>query len=404
MGCECDQEEADAAHPNTLILVSSYTEKLGHVGSPSVPHSHGITALRHVPASDNEQSSQFGTLVVENQLDAGPNPSYLCLNQSSHRLYVVNECEGSPDKGNLLSAYSLDVATGDITLINSSECGGTIACHVSLSPDERFLAVAMYGGGSVAVFRVRDDGGIGERTALCAQEGEVGPDTDRQEASHAHMVQFDSTGERLLCCDLGLDQVSVYSMDTETGGLTRGSSVDLPAGSGPRHLVFHPTEPFVFILNELLSTVVAAEWDSGTLKLIGQPLPTVPGDNAKVGVGGNTFCAAVKTSADGRFLYASNRGHDSISVFSIDSHGGLSYVSSCWTDWSRPEASHEATWPPLDCPRDFALCGPRGEWVLVGNQDSDSVVVLSRDVSTGALSPAGVQVQCPAPVCVVSTF
>ena len=169
--------------------------------------------------------------------------------------------------------------------------------------------------------------------------------------------------------------------------------------------VFHPTEAFVFIVNELLSTVVAAQWDAGTLKLIGSPLPTVPaGDNAKVGVGGNTFCAAVKISADGCYLYASNRGHDSISVFSIDSHAGLSYVSSCWTDWTRPEAAHEATWPPLDCPRDFALCGPSDEWVLVGNQDSDSLVVLSRDASTGALSPAGVQVQCPAPVCVVSTF
>ena len=116
------------------------------VGSSSVPHNHGITLLRHVPPhSDphNEQSSQFGALVVENQLDAGPNPSYLCLNRSSQRLYVVNECDGSPKTGNLLSAYSLDVTTGDINLINSSECGGTIACHVGLSPDERFLAVAM---------------------------------------------------------------------------------------------------------------------------------------------------------------------------------------------------------------------------------------------------------------------
>jgi len=353
------------------------------------------------------RSRSFGSLEVHCCLSTAPNPSYMCANRDRTRVYVVFEAFGDNDEGNLLSAYDFKASSGKLTLINSVETGGATACHVGISRDDKLLAVANYMGGSVSLFRINKDGSIGERLAL--QEHErlgVGPNADRQEGPHAHMALFDARGNHVLVPDLGLDKVITHSVSK--GTLTEGSSLKLPGGSGPRHMVWHPKGVWAYVLNELLSTVMACSWDAkqGKLTALAEPLETVPG--AAVGVGGQTFCAAIRISGDGRFVYVSNRGHCSLCVFQVCEDGTLTRVSCHLTTADAvaqvPAEERPAQWPPRDCPRDFALCGDSHEWLIAGNQDSDSLVVLARDSASGTLSPTGESVACPAPACILPLF
>ena len=193
----------------------------------------------------------------------------------------------------------------------------------------------------------------------------------------------------------------VFAMEPpQIGTLVQHGELCLPAGSGPRHVAFHPDGNCVFVLNELLSTLCVCDWHeaSGTLGDISQNIPLVPG--AQVGIDGQTFAAAVRVSPDGRFVYCSNRGHDSISAFNIGDDG---CVTACgvYSSASADAAEHVASWPPTHTPRDFTLCGSRGEWLIVGNQDTDVVSVFARDIRSGALTSTGVSFETPAPVCVL---
>lgn len=351
----------------------------------------------------------FGELVLQTQYDGGQNPSYLCVNSARTRIYVVNEAYAGNETGNLVSAYAFDQSSGQLTLINAVETGGAAACHVDLSPNGRHLAVATYLGGSVALFSIRDDGGMGGRTSFHQHTEHADADPDRQsDGPHVHMAKFDNSGQHVLVPDLGVDKVYVYSLNEGNGALTLASTAALPPGSGPRHLVCHPAGKWIYVVNEMLSTVTAFVWhvdgDAATLRPLQESLPTVPG--AAVGIGGHTFCAAIRISPDGRFVYASNRGHDSISCFQVGQDGTLAHKGMTLTapDGAKqpPACDLAASWPPRDCPRDFNLCGEHGEWLVVGNQDSDTLVGFARDVKTGVLVATGTAVECPAPVCVLA--
>lgn len=380
------------------VLVSAYTLKLGHVGSSNVDDAKGISVYRREHPGDGS----FGTLVFHSSCSDFPCPTYMCCNRERTRIYAVSEV---PEEGTV-SAYAFDARSGELKLMNSILTGGTIACHVSLASSERLLAVANYGG-SVALFPLTADGKLLPRSDLqLAESLGVGVNKERQEGPHPHMACFDRENQHLLVPDLGLDRVMSYTLDGNK--LHVKSHMSVTPGSGPRHLVFHPTLSVVYVLNELLSTVIPCHYDvkSGEL-LPTEAFSTVPG--APTGVDGQTFAAAIRISGDGKFLYVSNRGHDSISVFRVLDDGLLDRhpLALCSTGGTADENENgdasTARWPPVECPRDFALCG-QDQYLIVGNQDSDSVVVLERDHALGTLKKTGVSVSCAAPACILPLF
>jgi len=219
---------------------------------------------------------------------------------------------------------------------------------------------------------------------------------------HAHMAVFDTEGRHVLVPDLGLDKVFAYKVEQDSGELKLCSELVLPPGSGPRHVVMHPDGTQLYILSELLSTVSTCTWDSqtGQFGSISGELPLVPG--AAVGIEGKTFGAAIRVSPRGDFVYASNRGHDSIAVFAVGEDKQLTFRGATLTSASKQGEVGPAVWPPVDCPRDFTLSGVNGEWVVVGNQDTDNVVVFARDLETGLLSSINVSAEVAAPVCILA--
>ncbi|CAK9007425.1 unnamed protein product [Durusdinium trenchii] len=384
---------AHAALTSKYVLVSSYTLKLGHVMSPSVEQAKGISVYRR----EIREDGSFGELTFHWSCSDFPCPTYMCCNAARTRVYAVSEVL----EESTVSAYAFDAKKGELKLLNSVATGGSIACHVSLTRNERMLAVANYGG-SVALFQLTVEGRIS--TCLQVQVSEslgVGVNKERQEGPHPHMVHFDGPNQHLLVPDLGLDRVMVYKLDHDSMDLVK--HLPLAPGSGPRHLAFHPELNVVYVLNELLSTVMACHYDAASGELTPtEARPTVPG--APVGVQGQTFPAAIRISGDGKFLYASNRGHDSISVFALTEEGLIAEGSpQHFSTAVREVVNPVASWPPRECPRDFALCA-EDRYLIAANQDSDSLVVFERHPESGALIRTGISVKCAAPACVLPLF
>mmetsp|Transcript_38875 Transcript_38875/g.103252 ORF Transcript_38875/g.103252 Transcript_38875/m.103252 type:complete len:389 (-) Transcript_38875:60-1226(-) len=383
-----------------FILVGGYTETLGHVFSPSVPDPLGLNVFSHHATVDG-----FGELTLSSRMDVGPNPSWICTNRARNVVYVVNETDDSKEE-NLVSAYSFERSSGTLTLINNARTGGHHPCHMRLSNKERFLVVSNYTSGSFALFRVREDGGVGELTSFVQHQG-CGKHT-RQEGPHAHSGYFDAADAHLFVADLGTDEVKIYAVD-EQGKVAEKSSLMLASGSGPRHLSFHPSGRFLYVLAELRCAVSTYSWDpeTGVATEVGGPVSVVP-EGTKVGDDTTNCSASISLSPDGRFVYASNRGHDSIAVLAVGDSGltliGLTRTS---PDPAAHEASaftHPAKWPPVQCPRDFNFLGENGRWVLVANQDTDNFVALDRDFNTGLLTLASTNLgslKCTAPVVVL---
>lgn len=307
-------------------------------------------------------------------------PSFLALHPSAPLLYSVGET-GRPE--GTVSAWRIDEATGRLALISVQSSRGTAPCHIAVAPSEKHVAVANYGTGSVTLLPIRADGGLDAPCAVVQHEG-TGPNAARQEGPHAHSVYFDSSGERLLAADLGADKVFLYRYDADAGTLAPHAQpfASAPPGAGPRHLAFHPSGELLYALNELDSTITtyARDPQSGSLERKAVT-PTLPDD-----FDGGSTTAEIRVHPSGRFLYASNRGHDSIAVFAIGADGLP--VSAGWT----PTGGQT--------PRNFNLT-PDGRYLLAANQESDTVVVFRVDPETGALEPSGDVASAPRPVCVL---
>jgi 6-phosphogluconolactonase len=277
-------------------------------------------------------------------------------------------------------------AGGGLRIINSQSTGGADPCHLALDPSGRFLLSANYSSGSVSVHPVRADGGLGARADLVTHKGS-GPDRERQEGPHAHQVLPDLAGKHLLAVDLGTDSVYAYRLDTATGKLGLVSTAKVKPGAGPRHLAFHPTGKFAYIANELDSTVVAAAYDPDRgLLTPGQALRTVP-----VGAPATprNYPAEVVVSADGRFVYVSNRGHDSVALFAVEQGGArLRFVEAVPTGGKFPR---------------HVAFDPSGRFLFAANQNSSTVTSFRIDLATGRLRPTGTPLSAPVPVCVVPT-
>jgi 6-phosphogluconolactonase len=298
-------------------------------------------------------------------------------------VFAVNETSdfgGRPTGA--VSSYSIDPSTGKLTQLSQRASMGGGPCHLVLDKNRRHVLVANYGGGSVAVFPVGTDGTLGEASDFHQHAGKsINP--QRQEGPHAHCVTFDPAGKFLFVCDLGLDKVMIYRYDAERGKLSANepASASVKPGAGPRHMAFRPDGRFAYVINELDSTITAFAYDAaaGALSEL-QTVSTLPPS-----FDGSNTTAEIVVHPSGKFVYGSNRGHDSVALFNIDEDKGtLTFVEAVSTGGKTP--------------RNFEI-DPSGKRLIVGNQNSDTLLVCHVDQATGRLKPMGDLVAAPSPVC-----
>jgi 6-phosphogluconolactonase len=366
-----------AAIPESELMKPETAEKLFvYVGTYTNRGSKGIYQLEMDPKTGKLE--QVG--VTENI----SNPSFVAIHPNGKYLYSVNEVgELAGKKGGAVTAFAIDPISGSLKMLNQQSTGGAGPCHVSVDPRGEFVMCANYGGGSVSMHPIRNDGSLGDRGAF-VQHGGSSVDKSRQEGPHAHSINADSAGRFAVAADLGLDSLIVYRIDRANDSL---ASNDPPAarvapGSGPRHFAFHPNGKRAYVINEMLCTVTAFNYDAnkGTLTEI-QTISTLP-DGVKPGYS----TAEILVHPSGKFVYGSNRGHHSIAMFAVDSDSGkLTFLGT--------ESTQGKT------PRNFGI-DPSGQYLLAANQDSNNIVVFKIDQKTGRLTPTGHSIEIPTPVCV----
>jgi 6-phosphogluconolactonase len=363
--CGLRPSSADAASKRKfLVYVGTYTDH----------GSKGIYAYRF--DAKTGQSTPLGLAAESTQ------PSFLTVDASGHYLYAVNEIEsyeGQPTGA--VSAFAIDSASGKLSLLNqvSSRDGGP--AHIALDRTGEYALISNYARGSVAVLPVQKDGRLGEASAFVQHHG-AGVDKERQEQPHAHAVAMSSDNRFALVADLGLDQVFTYSFDSAKGTMGQDPHITKAnPGAGPRHLVFNLSGKLLYVINELQSSITTYAYDAanGGLREL-STISTLPD-----GFSGHSAAAEIALHPSGKFLYASNRGPDSIAVFSIAAEGTLSHVE----------------FAPVSgkTPRNFAI-DPTGSWLLVGDQESDKVVVFRINHKSGRLTPTGQVLQISYPACV----
>lgn len=350
-------------------------EVLVYVGTYTTGKSEGIYIYRMNLSSGEMKLSSVAKGVI--------NPSFLVIDRRKRYLYAVNEVsEFGGEPGGAVSAFSINQRTGDLQFLNQQASGGGAPCYVTMDEKSRFVLVANYSGGNVSVLPIQNDGRLGKATDLVQHKGS-GANPQRQESAHAHSIILDRANRYAFAADLGTDKIMIYSFDTKQGKLRPNAQpwFQTKPGAGPRHFTFHPDGRRAYLVNELDSTLTAFSYDSarGGLKEL-QTVSTLP-----TGFSGANTCADVHVSPSGKFLYASNRGHDSITVFSIEKNTGrLRHIEHVLTQGKTP--------------RNFNI-DTTGAFLLVANQNSDSIVTFRIDSETGRLHPTGQVIEVPTPVC-----
>ncbi len=344
-----------------------------YVGTYTAGESRGIYRLR--------LDLKTGALASEGEPTEAVDPSFLALSPDGTRLFAVNEAGDSRDAASgQLSAFAVDPATGVLKFLNKQPSGGPAPCYLSVAAQGRHVLVANYWGGSVSAFPVGADGRLGAATAFVAHETAKSA-TGEDALPHAHSIDLDPGNRYAIVADLGLDKLFAYRFDARRGRLAASTTLSLSAGAGPRHFTFHPDGRHGYLINELNSTITVFSYDpaSGALREL-QTLPTLP-----AGFSGKNSTAEIAVSPDGKFLYGSNRGHDSLAIFAIDPGSGR----------LRP-LGHEPTRGRH--PRQFAI-DPTGAFLLAANRDSDSVTVFRIARNSGRLEAVGAPFRSPRPVC-----
>jgi 6-phosphogluconolactonase len=318
-----------------------------------------------------------GALTKPEFLLQSPSPAYFVIHPDHQHLYTCNS--GSPGA---VSAYEIEPHTGQLKFLNRVPAGGADTSYVSLDQTGHYVFAANYSGGNIAVFAIKPDGSLGERTAFVQHTGSsVNP--LRQTHAYAHSIIVDPSNRFALVADLGLDKVFVYRFNAQDGTLTPNDPpfVNIKPGSGPRHVKFHPNGRWVYVISEIASTVTAFNWNStnGTLAEF-QSVSALPVDFK-----GTNTSAEIMVHPNGKFLYASNRGDDSLAVFAIDqATGKLTLVEHV------PSGGNT--------PRNFAF-DPTGKWIICSNHGSDNAFVFRVDENTGKLTQTGGPVSVPYPFC-----
>ncbi len=351
---------------SSLLYVGTYTEAGRHDGVHLVRMDHRTGTLRSVGVAD-----------------VGPNPSFLAIHPNGRVLYAVNEVTEMGGRATgAVGAFTIARDSGQLTRLGEQPSEGAAPCYVSLDRTARLALVANYVSGTIAVLPIDSDGTLSGATQMVQHSG-TGPNAARQASAHAHCIIVHPSNHFVLAADLGVDRILLYQLDAQQGTLTHAEHGDavMRPGSGPRHLAFHPTLPVLFVTGELDSTVTALHSDPDT----GAMSPLETRSTLPDGWTGTNLTADIHVAPNGRTLYASNRGHNSIAVFSIaDTSGALTLeqVISTAGDW----------------PRNFAI-DPTGRWLLVANQRSGSIVVFARDSESGRLTPTSQRIGLPNPVC-----
>jgi len=367
----------------TVVIAASIrstaaTDLLVYFGTYTGPSSQGIYVAR-LDLQSGELSRP--ELAVETR-----NPSFLAVHPNGHFLYAVNEIgdyEGA--KSGSVSAFAIAADTGRLTALNRQASGGAGPAHLIVDAKGGHVLVANYGGGSVAALPIGADGLLKPRSAFAQHTGSsVNP--QRQKEPHAHSITLDPANRFAYAADLGIDKILIYRFGSGDGSLSPADppSAALDPGSGPRHFAFHPKGRFAYVINELTCTITAFRVDSarGALTAI-QTVSTLPAGRA-VAQGDST--AEVQVHPSGKFLYGSNRGHDSIAVFAIDETSG-----------QLTPVQHQPTGGRT--PRNFGI-DPTGAYLFAANQRSDSVVVFRIDSASGRLTETGTRIEVGSPVCV----
>ena len=360
-----------AAKP-IYVYVGTYTERLWFVDGKG----RGIYVFTLDPASGALNPVSLAGDVVS--------PALLAVAPNRRFLFSVNECERADGKpGGAVSAFAIDPSSGTPSFLNRQPSHGLFPCFVSVDRTSSLVVVGNHESGSIACYPVEPDGRLGEASDVIQHAGSsVHP--QHQRGPHVHSVNFDPTDRYLLVCDKGTDRVVVYRVDLANGKLLPNDPphASFEPGSGPRHLAFHPSGRHAFVINELNATLTALRLDitSGTLRVL-QTLPTLPG-----GYAGPNYTADVHVHPNGRFVYGSNRGHDSLAIFEFDA-----------SSEQLTALGHEPTRGAV--PRAFGI-DPSGKLLLAANQNSDTIVAFRIEETSGALTPTGAVTRTPTPVCV----
>ncbi len=362
----------------SLLLMATVTSSAGElfvfVGTYTKTTSKGIYVGRF-----DTVTGKLGELALATE---AANPSFLALSPDRRFLYAASEGAGMTFNGKpsgTVLAYSVNPSDGRLTLINSAASAGRGPCHITVTPDGKSVLVANYSEGTVALLPVQPDGGVGAPASVDQHEGKsIHP--SRQKGPYAHSINTTADGRFAFAANLGTDTVYTYRLDV--GALVPASEAVLAPGSGPRHLAFSPDRRHAYVINELSNTITTftVNEQTGALSAL-QTVPTLPSDFT----GFNTT-AEVVAHPNGRFVYGSNRGHDSIAVFSVDP------VSA-----KLAPVTHVSTQGRT--PRNFSLT-PDGRWLIAANQDGNSLLVYAVDTATGIPAPTGQKLELSAPVCV----
>lgn len=305
------------------------------------------------------------------------NPSFLKISPNRQFLYAVTRPPEAVEKsGGYLQAYKIS-KTGDLEFLNKQASNGSDPCHVDVSADGKFVAIATYGGGTTSLYQVQEKGSILPAVSTIVNEGS-GP-TSRQTAPHAHSIKFARNGKQVFSADLGTDQLNIFDLRKNRLLPAKQPYVKLAPGAGPRHFAFHPHSEVIYVINELNSTISVLDKNGRNLEVV-QTISTVPDD-----FNGTNYCADIHVSADGKYVYGSNRGHNSVAVFKTNPlTQQMEFITT---------VSTRGNWP-----RNFTL-SPNGRFLLVANQYSGNVVVFEINKETGIPEFTGNEIKLPSPVC-----
>ena len=357
----------------TLSAQAQSAKERMYVGTYSVRGSEGIYVF--------EFDRKAGTMQPVQSVSNDKSPSFLALHPSGNYLYSVNE---AADKSGGVSAYAVEKATGKLTYLNSESALGNGPCYISIDKTGKTAFVANYGGGNMAVLPIKANGTIGAATDNVQDSGS-GPNTQRQEKAHMHSATLAPDNRFVYAADLSTDKLNVFAVDAGASKIKPATPpfTSVKPGSGPRHFTFHPNGKYAYLVEELTSTVAvfSRNAQTGALTLLEDNVKTLPDDFS-----GQNTSADIHIDPSGKFLYQSNRGHNSLAIFGIGSDGKLTKVGNQSTEGKTP--------------RNF-LIDPKGDFVFVANQESDNITIFKRDQKTGKLTYTGQSVKLPAPVCVI---
>jgi len=350
-----------AQNADCYLYVGTYTRKT----------SEGIYVYRF-----DTQTGDFAPVSIAKGVS---NPSFLALSMDKRFLYSVGGINGDS-----VRAFSINPQSRQLTLLNSQASGGAGGTHLAIDKTGTWVIVGHYTSGSLSVLPAKPDGSLGNVVQLIKQEGKS-IDPDRQTKPYVHSINIAPNNTDVFVPDLGTDKIMAYILNPKTGQLTAGNppfTAVIP-GSGPRHFTFHPNGTFGYVIQEMGATITGFTYRSGQLAPF-QTIKTLPDDYA-----GRKWSADIHISPDGKFLYGSNRAHESLAIFSIDQETGqLTFVGNQLVNGKTP--------------RNFAI-DPTGNFLMVANQDSDNITIFKRDKQTGKLTPTGKEIKVSMPVCLLFT-